>query len=297
MAIAAQRKENSMRIALPNKGRLAEGVRTLFDRAGLDLRFRGDRALQASFGEDRTALFVRSADIPEFVANGAADLGVTGRDLVEEAGRDVTTLLELGFGACRLGLAVRNSDPAQDVSDLPDGVKVATSFVNLTRRYFEAAGKRADIVPIGGAAEVTPLLGVADAIVDVIDTGSTLRMNGLRQIGAVLESSAILIANPAALADPVRGAAVTAFAATLESVLRARGKRYLMANVPRAALADIRRILPGINGPTIVNVLDDAEIVAAHAVVERSDVDRVIAELKAVGAAGILVTPIERLMP
>lgn len=286
-----------MRIALPNKGRLAEGVRTLFERAGLDLRFRGDRALQASFGEDRTALFVRSADIPEFVANGAADLGVTGLDLVEESEREVATLLELGFGRCRLGLAVRSTDPAQDVSDLPDGVKVATSFVNLTKRYFEANGKRADVVPIGGAAEVTPLLGVADAIVDVIDTGSTLRTNGLRQIGSLLESSAVLIANPAALADPERGRQLTDFAGTLESVLRARGKRYLMANVPRAALADIRRILPGINGPTIVNVLDETEIVAAHAVVNQWEVDRVITELKAVGAAGILVTPIERLMP
>lgn len=286
-----------MRIALPNKGRLAEGVRTLFDRAGLDLRFRGDRALQASFGEGRTALFVRSADIPEFVANGAADLGITGRDLVEEVGRDVTTLLELGFGQCRLGLAVRNDDPAQRVEELPDGVKVATSFVNLTRRYFEANGKSAEIVPIGGAAEVTPLLGVADAIVDVVDTGSTLRMNGLREIGSLLDSAAVLVANPAALADPQRGRQLSDFAGTLESVLRARGKRYLMANVPRAALAEIRRILPGINGPTIVNVLDDTEIMAAHAVVNRGEVDRVIAELKAVGAAGILVTPIERLMP
>ena len=286
-----------MRIALPNKGRLAEGVRTLFERAGLDLRFRGDRALQASFGEDRTALFVRSADIPEFVANGAADLGVTGLDLVEESEREVATLLELGFGRCRLGLAVRSTDPAQSVADLPDGVKVATSFVNLTKRYFEANGKRVDVVPIGGAAEVTPLLGVADAIVDVIDTGSTLRTNGLRQIGSLLESSAVLIANPAALADPERGRQLTDFAGTLESVLRARGKRYLMANVPRAALADIRRILPGINGPTIVNVLDETEIVAAHAVVNQWEVDRVITELKAVGAAGILVTPIERLMP
>jgi len=286
-----------MRIALPNKGRLADGVRTLFERAGLDLRFRGDRALQASFGEDRTALFVRSADIPEFVANGAADLGVTGLDLVEESEREVATLLELGFGRCRLGLAVRSTDPAQSVADLPDGVRVATSFVNLTRRYFAAHGRSFELVPISGAAEITPLLGVADAIVDVVDTGSTLRSNGLRELGTLLDTSAVLIASPAALADAERARAVSGFATTLESVLRARGKRYLMANVPRAALADIRRILPGINGPTVVNVLDETEIVAAHAVVDRRDVDRVIAELKAVGAEGILVTGIERLMP
>ncbi|NLG09635.1 MAG: ATP phosphoribosyltransferase [Deinococcales bacterium] len=286
-----------LRIALPNKGRLAEGARTLLERAGLDLRFRGERALQATLGEGRTALFVRSADIPEFVANGAADLGITGRDLVEEAGCPVETLLELGYGACRVALAVRNDLPARDVADLPDGVRVATSFVNLTRRYFAAHGRSFELVPISGAAEITPLLGVADAIVDVVDTGSTLRSNGLRELGTLLDTSAVLIASPAALADAERARAVSGFATTLESVLRARGKRYLMANVPRAALADIRRILPGINGPTVVNVLDETEIVAAHAVVDRRDVDRVIAELKAVGAEGILVTGIERLMP
>ncbi len=263
----------------------------------MDFRFRGDRALQASLGDDRTALFVRSTDIAEFVATGAADLGVTGRDLVLESGRDVQTLLDLGYGECRLGLAVRAGDAAESVADLSDGVRVATTFVNLTRRFFERNGKRVEVVPISGAAEITPMLGVADAIVDVVDTGSTLRTNGLREIGTLLESSAVLIASPTALQDPARARGIAEFAGTLESVLRANGKRYLMANVPRSALAEIRRILPGINGPTIVNVLDETEIVAAHAVVDRRDLNRVIAELKTVGAAGILVTPIERLMP
>jgi ATP phosphoribosyltransferase len=286
-----------IRIALPNKGRLAEGARQLLERAGLDLRFRGERALQASLGEGRTALFVRAADIPEFVANGAADLGITGRDLVLESGCDVKTLLTLGFGQCRLALAVRGDSAAQNLADLPDGVRVATSFLNLTRDFFARQGKQVTLVPISGAAEITPLLGVADAIVDIVDTGSTLRTNGLREVDTVMQSSAVLVAGPAALQDADRARAVTELAGTLESVLRARGKRYLMANVPRRALADIRRILPGINGPTIVNVLDEEETVAAHAVVDRCDINRVISELKALGAEGILVTSIERLMP
>lgn len=286
-----------IRIALPNKGRLADGARQLLERAGLDLRFRGERALQASLGEGRTALFVRAADIPEFVANGAADLGVTGRDLLLESGCDVKTLLPLGFGQCRLALAVRADSAAQAVDDLQDGARVATSFLNLTRDYFARHGKQIALVPISGAAEITPLLGLADAIVDIVDTGSTLRTNGLREVGTVTESTAVLIAGPAALNDDERARAVTEFAATLESVLRARGKRYLMANVPRKSLADIRRILPGINGPTIVNVLDEEQTVAAHAVVDRCDINRVISELKALGAEGILVTGIERLMP
>lgn len=285
------------RIALPNKGRLAEGAKSLLERAGFDFRFRGERALQASLGNGSTALFVRAADIPAFVANGAADLGVTGQDLVLESGRHVDTVLELGFGRCRLALAVRNDSPAVTVTDLPAGVRVATSFRNVTQAYFEEHGVDFDLVPIGGAAEITPLLGVADAIVDVVDTGSTLRTNGLREVITLLESEAVLIADPTAKGDPERSKLVTDFAGTLESVIRARGKRYLMANVPRAALAEIRRVLPGINGPTIVNVLDQTEVVAAHAVVDRADINRVISELKALGAEGILVTPIERLMP
>lgn len=286
-----------IRIALPNKGRLAEDARELFEHAGLELEFRGERSLQATLGTEYTALFVRAADIPEFVADGAADLGITGRDLIEESGRTVTPLLDLGFGYCRLSVAIRDETAATSVDDLPDGMRVATTFPNLTERFFRGRGKSASIVRISGAAEITPLLGVADAIVDLVATGSTLRTNGLRELETILESTAFLIANPGFMTDPERARSANEIAATLESVLRARDKRYLMANVPRRVLPEIRRILPGINGPTIVDVLDGGEIVAAHAVVDRSEINRVIAELKELGAEGILVTRIERLLP
>jgi ATP phosphoribosyltransferase len=286
-----------IRIALPNKGRLAEDARDLLRRAGLELEFRGERALQAALGTDLLALFVRAADIPEFVADGAADLGITGRDLVEETNRPVETLLDLGSGHCRLVVAVREESPAREVDQLPHGIRVATAFPNLTERYFRERGSLATLVPVTGAAEITPLLGVADAVVDLVATGSTLRMNGLREIATILESTALLIANPGIDEKPGARERTVELAAALESVLRAQDKRYLMANVPRAALTEIRRILPGINGPTIVNVLDDSEIVAAHAVVDRHEIDRVIADLKSLGAEGILVTRIERLMP
>lgn len=286
-----------IRIALPNKGRLAEDARELLERAGLELEFRGERALQAALGTEYTALFVRAADIPEFVADGAADLGITGRDLVEESGRPVETLLDLGFGHCRLAIAIRDESTARSVEELPDGIRIATTFPNLTERFFQARGRSANLVRISGAAEITPLLGVADAIVDLVATGSTLRTNGLRELETIIESTALLIANPEIMAEPDSARAAHEFAGTLESVLRARDKRYLMANVPRRALTEIRRILPGINGPTIINVLDEPEIVAAHAVVDRREINRVIADLKALGAEGILVTSIERLLP
>lgn len=285
-----------VRIALPNKGRLAESARELLERAGLEFDMTHERSLTATLGDDFQALFVRANDIPEFVADGAADVGITGRDLVEESGRELEVLLDLGFGRCRLAVAVREDDPG-DVAALPSGTRVATTFPRLTRRYFERAGTPVEVVPISGAAEIAPHLGVADVIVDLVSTGSTLRINGLREVATVLNSTALLIARPETLRDTDTSDRLRELVAALESVIRAEGKRYLMANVPRAALAEVKRILPGISGPTIVDVLDSGEYVAAHAVVDRREVYRTIAQLKEIGATGILVTHIERLMP
>lgn len=285
-----------IRIALPNKGRLAENARELLERAGLEFDMR-ERALQASLGPDFTALFVNARDIPEFVADGAADVGITGGDLVAEYGRPVDTLLDLGFGRCRLAVAARDDSGIEAIEDVPADARVATVFPNLTRRYFESLDRRVTLVPISGAAEIAPHIGVADIIVDLVSTGSTLKVNGLREVATVLESTALLIGRRGAADDPAVAVHVRELTGALESVLRAQGQRYLMANVPRGALADIQRILPGINGPTILDVLDGGEFVAAHAVVAQRDIYRTIAQLKNVGAQGILVTKIERLMP
>ncbi|MBX6362677.1 MAG: ATP phosphoribosyltransferase [Gemmatimonadetes bacterium] len=286
-----------IRIALPNKGRLAEGAREILERAGLEFDMAHERSLQASLGGEFEALFVRADDIPEFVADGAADVGITGRDLVEECGRELRVLLDLGFGRCRLAVAAREDDGIDAVAAIPAGTRVATAFPRLARRYFEAAGCDVVIVPVSGAAEVAPHLGVADIIVDLVSTGSTLKTNGLREVATVLESSALLVSRPAILDDPLAGRKVRELTVALESVVRAEGKRYLMANVRKDALATVKEILPGISGPTIVDVLDHGDWVAAHAVVDRRELYRVIAELKAIGATGILVTKIERLMP
>ncbi|HEX7118419.1 MAG TPA: ATP phosphoribosyltransferase [Longimicrobiales bacterium] len=286
-----------IRIALPNKGRLADAARELLERAGLELELRAERALQASLGGDFEAIFVRAEDIPEFVADGAADVGITGRDRVAEAGRPVAELLDLGFGRCRLAVAVRDDSEIRSIADVAPGTRVATSFPRLTERFFREAAREVSLVPVSGAAEIAPHLGVADIIVDLVSTGSTLRVNGLREVATVLESTALLIARPELLARPEGERRADELRTALESVIRAQDKRYLMANVPRDSLAELKRILPGLNGPTIVDVMDSGRIVAAHAVVDRRDVYRVIADLKALGATGILVTRIERLMP
>ena len=287
-----------LKIALPNKGRLSEETRELFADAGLPVRARGERALTASLGGEFEAIFVRAQDIPEFVADGAADAGVTGWDLVCESERPLEMRLDLDFGRCRLVVAAREESGIERVDQIVGG-RVATVFPRITRRFFARPGCDVEVVPVSGAAEIAPHLGIADIVVDLTSTGSTLKVNGLREIETVLESSARLVTRQrtGVAVDPNKARALDELVTALESVLHARGQRYVMANVPRTALTEVKEVLPGINGPTVVDILNGGLHVAVHAVVPETAVYRTIARLKALGASGILVTRIERLMP
>ncbi|HEY1906399.1 MAG TPA: ATP phosphoribosyltransferase [Myxococcaceae bacterium] len=284
-----------LRIALPNKGRLAEDVRGVFADAGLEIRASGDRALTASLGGEFEAIFVRSQDIPELVSDGIADAGVTGWDLVCETGRPVDVRLDLEFGRCRLVLATRDDAGIERAEQLPSGTRAATVFPRLARAFFAEKGLAVEVIPVSGAAEVAPHLGIADVVVDLTSTGSTLRTNGLKEICTLLESTARLVARPGLAGEQAR--ALAELQDALASVLRARGKRYLMANVPRTKLEAVREVLPGLNGPTVVELYGAGPLVAVHAVVAESSLYRTVAALKALGGEGILVTRIERLLP
>ena len=292
-----------LRIALPNKGRLSDEARELFNDAGLEVRARGDRALTASLGGEFQALFVRAQDIPEFVADGAADAGITGWDLVAESCRPLDVLLDLEFGRCRLAVAATEESGIDSADQVPINARVATSFPRLTRRFFESLDRQVELVPVTGAAEIAPHIGIADVIVDLVSTGSTLRVNGLQEIATVLESTARLVVaqgtagSIAPTADRAKARALEELSGALESVIRARGKRYVMANVPKARLDEVRRVLPGLNGPTVIDIMNGGTYVAVHAVTSAATIYRAVAELKALGAEGILVTRIERLMP
>lgn len=286
-----------LRIALPNKGRLSDEARELFSDAGLEIRAAGPRALTASLGGEFRALFVRARDIPEFVADGAADAGVTGFDLVRESGRVLDELADLRFGRCHLAVAATEESGFDSLDDLSPGIRVATAFPRLTREFFAGLGQRVEVVPVSGAAEIAPHIGIADVIVDLVSTGSTLHVNGLREIATVLESSTRLVATPDIRRDAGRTRALDELVAALGSVIAARSRRYVMANVPRTRLEDVKRVVPGLNGPTVVDILNGGEYVAVHAVVAAATIYRTIADLKSLGAEGILVTRIERLMP
>jgi len=272
-------------------------ARELLADAGLEVRTSSERSLRASLGGEFEAIFVRAQDIAEFVADGAADAGITGWDIVSESGRPIVSRLDLAFGRCSLVIAAREDGRVRTVDDIPAGTRVATVFPNVTRTFFDGLGKPVEIVPVSGAVEIAPHLGIADIIVDLTSTGSTLRVNGLRPVATILESSARLIAARAPFADAARQRALDELVMALESVLIARTRRYVMANVPRARLDEVKRVLPGISGPTVIDVMNGGAMVAVHAVAPADGIFRTIADLKALGGEGILVTRIERLMP
>ena len=286
-----------LRIAIPNKGRLADDTRQLFDDAGLEVRSRGERALSASLGGVFEAIFVRAQDIPELVFDGVADVGITGQDLVAESGLALCGLSDLGFGRCRLAVAATEDSGITSLERIPRGARVATSFSRSATRYFAEARLDVTIVPVSGAAEIAPHLGIADVIVDLVSTGSTLRVNGMREVATILESSARVIVRAGDSEMDMRGRAIGDLVAALESVIRARGQRYVMANVRRDQLSEVKRILPGLNGPTVIDIMNGGDHVAVHAVVPADQIFRAISELRSIGAEGVLVTRIERLVP
>jgi len=280
-----------LRLAVPNKGRLAEPAVELLRNAGLDFELSERRLSAAVRNADIELLFVRTEDVAEYVADGLVELGLTGADLVAEHGGELRTILPLGFGACALVLAVPRDRETASVADLA-GCRIATSFPRVTTAFLADAGVEAQVVEVRGAVEVTPQLGVADAVVDLVASGSTLRMNGLRPIGTLLASEAVLVAlNGTADTDD----RVSALVDMLRSVLDARGREYMMMNAPLEALDRIRALIPGLSGPTVMPLADPA-FIAVHSVVERSQLWRIVPALKEVGARDILVVPIEKVV-
>jgi ATP phosphoribosyltransferase len=282
-----------LRLAVPNKGRMVEPTLRLLHDAGLVFE-EHDRSLVSRVQNfDLDILFVRTNDVIEFVGDGVADLGITGIDLLTETGAELPRVRELGYGRCRLAAAVPNDSGARDVADLA-GLRVATAHPNTARRFFEGRGIAVDIIPISGAVEVAPRLGLAEAIVDLVSTGSTLVMNGLRQVGDVLASEAILVANPTAHRE--RADDLAAIDTMLTAVIAARGRKYLMMNAPATHLPELEDLLPALESPTVIPLAHEG-MVAVHTVVGADDVWGLLPRLKAAGASGILVLPIEKIVP
>ena len=284
-----------LKIAVPNKGRLMEETLELLRDVGLRVPRQADRTLIATInGGKYQILFARADDIPEFVELGAADVGVTGIDLIQETGCKVEKLLDLKYGQCKLVVAAPEHSGITSIAKIPAGARVATAFPNLTRKYFDAKKKKVTVVPVSGATEITPSIGVADLITDLTQTGSTLKQNHLVELDTILQSWAAFIAGPSAKGE-VRQTAedlVHAF----DSVENALRKRYLMANIPEKRLQLVVKLIPGLKSPTVMSLAEKG-MVAVHAVVDEDHINALVPQLKKAGATGILVLPIERMVP
>ena len=285
----------TLKFGVPNKGRLNERTIELLAKAGIDLgEDVGRRLYVKARNQDIEVLFLRAQDIPEFVATGAIDIGITGQDQVAETGAQIEQVLELRFGYCHMAVAVPEASGIKDASEIKDGSRIATSYPNIARRYFESLGKDVSVIVVTGAAEIMPYLGISDYIVDLVSTGSTLKMNRMIEAGRILDSQAAVFTSKQSMEK--YGEQIEEIASSIQSVIDAENKRYIMADVPRDRLSDVERIIPGIGGPTILDIAGNSGFMAVHAVIDSDQTFHVIAELKKIGAKGILTTPIERLV-
>jgi ATP phosphoribosyltransferase len=285
----------TLRLGVPNKGRLNERTIDLLVRSGIDLgEDIGRRLYLKAKNQDIEVIFVRAQDVPVFIAEDAIDMGITGIDETAESGRDLEKILDLQFGYCHLAVAVPESSGITEASQIPDGSRIATSFPNLTRKYFEDMGKKMDIITVTGACEIMPYMGVSDFITDLVSTGSTLKTNRLREVGSIIESQAVVITSKKAMER--NGQAIQDVVDSFQSVIIAENKKYLMADIPRDKLDEVREIIPGIGGPTVLEIAGNKDYLAVHAVIDGKDVFETINRLKRLGAKGILTTPIERLV-
>lgn len=281
------------RLAIPNKGRLLEPTLRLLRDTGLVFDSPERALVSQCENSPIDLLFVRTEDIAEFVNDAVAEAGITATNLVAESGRPVPVVARLGFGRCRLDAAVPVDSAVAAMEDLR-GQRVATSHPRTTERFFGERGIGVEIVPISGAVEAAPRMGLADGIVDLVSSGTTLLMNGLRPIGTLLESEAVMVAGPSAANGHAE--VLDQLRMMLEAVVAGRRRKYLMMNAPRTALEEIEAILPGLESPSILPLAHEW-MVAVHAVVDANEVWRLLAPLRAAGASGILVVPIEKLVP
>ncbi|HXK59441.1 MAG TPA: ATP phosphoribosyltransferase [Acidobacteriota bacterium] len=285
---------DNLKMAVQRKGRLAEPSLQLLKSIGMDFDYHEGKLFAPCRSFPLDLLFLRDDDIPEYVQDGVTDLGIVGLNVVQERGAVVAQLDCLEFGVCSLSIAVPRKSSFKTIFDL-EGKRIATSHAAILARFLEQKGVRAKIIPISGSVEIAPGLDVADAICDLVSTGSTLRMNDLEPIELVLKSEAVLIANPVSLKDPRKKQLIDRLRIRFQGNIRARKTKYVMMNAPESALEHIREILPGMKSPTIVRLAEPG-MIAIHAAVPEEFFWDVIEKLKEAGASDILVVPVEKMV-
>lgn len=288
-------ENKALKIALPNKGRLSEKIFKLLDEAGLNLDNKDERCLKLNSKDNKFELiFVRAADIPNFLDSKVADIGFTGYDIIVEKGIDLDVVKRFDFGKCDMVVAVKEEDNIDDVSQLPDTIRVATSFPNIANDYFKKLGKKAKISNIMGAVEITPSLGFSDVIIDITSTGTTLKSNRLKIIDKILSSSTVLCARK----DLTSGKQLElrSLIRALDSVIDAKKKKYLMVHIPKNKIDEVKKFLPGLSSPTVMPLMGNDEKAVIHVVVDEDKIYDAIDHLKQIGGEGILILSVDQMV-
>lgn len=286
--------EGRLKLAVQRSGRLTDDTLSLLHSIGLEFESYGQRLFSRCRNFPLSILYGRDDDIPGYVGLGTVDLGIVGRNLIYEEGVDVEELLPLGFGYCSLVVGVLRDSPYHSLDDL-HGLKIATSYPKSACRFFAEQGMAPEIIEISGSVEVAPSLGLAEAVVELTATGSTMILNDLRQIHTILESQAVLVANKSAMEDPERRANIDRILMRIKAVRAARRYKYVMMNAPESALPKIREVVPGLKSPTIVPLADPGWV-AVHTAIEEEVFWDSIERLRAAGASEILVSSLEKLL-
>ena len=282
----------NLRIAIQSKGRLHEQTMELLSEA--DIKIGGSKRTLLMNAENfpLEVLYLRDDDIPQSVASGIADIGIVGENEFVEQQETADIVMRLGYSRCRLSLAIPKDSDYQGLEWF-NGKKIATSYPVILERFLQEKGIRAEIHKIMGSVEISPGFGLSDAIFDIVSSGSTLVSNNLREVEVVMQSEALLIAHPQ-LSDEKRET-LRQMLFRFEAVRNAEDKKYIRMNVPRACLSDVLSVLPGLKSPTVIPLADN-EWCSVHTVLDQKRFWEIIGRLKEMGAQGILVTPIEKMI-
>ena len=281
-----------LRIAIQTKGRLNEQSIALMREIGIDVDGAKRKFLSKATNFPIEVLYLRDDDIPQVVANGTATLGIVGMNEVAERGCDVEVVSKLGFGGCRISLAIPKSEEYEGVEYF-NGKRIATSYPNILRQFLEECGVKAQLEVISGSVEIAPAAGIADAIFDIVSSGGTLVSNGLKEVERVFESEAVLIANKNLSAEDK--ALLEELMFRIESERDSRDKKYLLMNIPTASLEEAVKILPAMRSPTVMPLAVDGWC-SLHSVVDAADLWDKVRQLKAIGAEGILVLTLDKII-
>ena len=281
-----------LRIAIQKKGRLSEQsleiIKQCCIKFGADERVLKDRATNFPL----EFLYVRDDDIPSYIADSIADIGIVGRNEFDEQGIDLAVLRDLGFAKCRLSIAVPHEFGYKDLSSL-EGKRIATSYPRILESILAEEGVKANLVSVSGAVEITPLVGVADAICDLVSTGATLAMNGLKEVQTIYRSSAVMIGRKE-MGSKVKEEILSRLLLRIDAVMKASSYKYVIFNLPEAQLEAVAAVVGGMKSPTVTKLMETGWV-SVQIVVAEDTFWEVFEQLKALGAQGILVTAIEKM--